>query len=105
VYEGPGVYKHYKGNEYTVLGLGLEEATLKPVVIYTSQTMTAAQAGILARFWTRPLADFNAEVETYDGGQYDLDNDANSPECTCMVPRFKQLQSLHAVTIDLRPPR
>lgn len=68
MYEGPAFYRHYKGNEYEVLGLGLEEATLAPVVVYKPLAVDQLirmnrlyEDGVL--FWTRPLDDFNAEVD------------------------------------------
>lgn len=35
-YDGPGVYLHYKGGFYRVLGVGRMEATHEKVVIYHS---------------------------------------------------------------------
>ncbi|MBT3419055.1 MAG: DUF1653 domain-containing protein [Candidatus Magasanikbacteria bacterium] len=32
-----GIYKHYKGKEYEVLGVGFNESTLEEVVIYKAQ--------------------------------------------------------------------
>ena len=30
----PGRYRHYKGNEYTVLGVAKHSETLEPMVVY-----------------------------------------------------------------------
>jgi hypothetical protein len=65
MYDGKGVYKHYKGGEYSVLALGVEEATLTPVVIY--QPVGLIMPGDVmekvwphdVEYWTRPLDDFN----------------------------------------------
>lgn len=35
-YEGPGIYVHYKGGFYRVLGVGQMESTQEKVVIYHS---------------------------------------------------------------------
>jgi len=66
-YQGPGIYRHYKGHDYLVLGLGVEEATFIPVVIYRphKQAMpddVREKSGINPTYWTRPLTDFNAMV-------------------------------------------
>ena len=29
-----GIYEHYKGNRYEVIGVGLDSETTKPVVVY-----------------------------------------------------------------------
>lgn len=36
MYEGPGIYQHYKGGYYRVIGIGQLEATHEKVVIYHS---------------------------------------------------------------------
>jgi hypothetical protein len=66
-YQGPGIYRHYKGHDYLALGLGVEEATLIPVVIYRphKQAMpddAREKSGVNPTYWTRPLTDFNAMV-------------------------------------------
>jgi hypothetical protein len=63
----PGLYRHYKGGTYTVLGLATTEATGIPVVVYTNVTT--------GQWWTRPVEDFIAMVE-HEGEQ---------------VPRFRRL--------------
>jgi hypothetical protein len=66
MYEGKGLYHHYKGGQYRVLGIGIEEATLKPVVVYEPidegdlANLAKLHDGVL--FWMRPLDDFNDEV-------------------------------------------
>ena len=38
-YEGPGIYVHYKGDFYRVLGVGIMEKTHEKVVIYHSYSI------------------------------------------------------------------
>ncbi len=75
-YEGPGRYRHYKGGEYEVLGLGREEATHRTVVIYIAHAFQIEDPNIL--FWTRPLDDFNETVH-------------KSLKSPILVPRFTRL--------------
>ncbi len=50
----PGLYRHYKGNEYRVLGLARHSETLEPLVVYQA---LYGERGL----WTRPQPMF---VET-----------------------------------------
>lgn len=64
----PGIYQHFKGGQYEVLGTGKAEKTEEEVVIYKAlQDKTHNgkfyPAGSL---WTRPVADFLEEVD-YNG--------------------------------------
>ncbi len=52
----PGRYRHYKGNEYRVLGLARHSETLEALVVYD------ALYGAKGR-WVRPAAMFNETVE------------------------------------------
>lgn len=52
----PGLYRHYKGNEYRVLHLGTREDDLTPVVIYQAQNDDG-------RIWVRPVTSFNEMVD------------------------------------------
>jgi cyclomaltodextrinase len=61
----PGRYRHYKGNEYTVLGVARHSETLEELVVYRQEY---GDQGL----WVRPATMF-AETVTLDG--------------TC-VPRF-----------------
>ena len=54
-------YRHYKGNEYTVVCLAVDEATEKRVVVY--QDLHAHE-----KIWVRSLEMFLEEVEV-DGEQ------------------------------------
>jgi len=52
----PGRYRHYKGNEYTVLGVARHSETLDELVVYRQEY---GDHGI----WVRPAAMF---LETVD---------------------------------------
>jgi hypothetical protein len=51
----PGRYRHYKGNDYLVLGLARHSETLEPLVIYRA---LYSERGL----WARPAAMFNETV-------------------------------------------
>ena len=52
----PGRYRHYKGNEYTVLGVARHSETLERVVVYRQEY---GDRGL----WVRPAAMFAETVE------------------------------------------
>ncbi len=52
----PGLYRHYKGNEYRVLGLARHSETLEPLVVYQA---LYGERGT----WVRPAAMFVETVE------------------------------------------
>lgn len=52
----PGLYRHYKGNDYRVLGLARHSETLEPLVIY--QALYGERG-----FWVRPAAMFVETIE------------------------------------------
>ena len=54
----PGRYRHYKGNEYTVLGIARHSETLEELVVYRQEY---GDRGL----WVRPLSMF---VEVVDVG-------------------------------------
>ncbi len=56
----PGLYRHYKGNEYRVLGLARHSETLEPLVVYQA---LYGEHGL----WVRPAAMFIETVETGRG--------------------------------------
>ncbi len=60
----PGLYRHYKGGNYEVLGVGRNEATLDEIVVYRSIDN--------GNLWARPLLDFLATVERdgYNGPRF-----------------------------------
>lgn len=55
----PGRYRHYKGNEYTVLGVARHSETLEQLVVYRQEY---GDHGL----WVRPATMF-AEMVTQDG--------------------------------------
>jgi hypothetical protein len=55
----PGRYRHYKGNEYTVLGVARHSETLEQFVVYRQEY---GDRGL----WVRPAAMF-AETVVVDG--------------------------------------
>ena len=52
----PGRYRHYKGNEYTVLGVARHSETLEELVVYRQEY---GEQGL----WVRPAAMFAETVE------------------------------------------
>lgn len=52
----PGLYRHYKGNEYRVLGLARHSETLEPLVVYQA---LYGERGT----WVRPAGMFGETVE------------------------------------------
>jgi hypothetical protein len=52
----PGRYRHYKGNEYRVLGLARHSETLEPLVVYQA---LYGERGL----WVRPAAMFVETIE------------------------------------------
>jgi hypothetical protein len=52
----PGRYRHYKGNDYTVLGVARHSETQEELVVYRQEY---GERGL----WVRPLAMFVEEVE------------------------------------------
>lgn len=55
----PGRYRHYKGNEYEVIGIAKHSETLEPMVVYRA---LYGEGGM----WVRPAAMF-AENVIIDG--------------------------------------
>src|SRR5213595_86509 len=63
-YEGEGIYRHYKGGLYEVLGLALQEDDLnRTYVIYRPLSPTSMLDDRPEEFWARELGDFNEQVE------------------------------------------
>ena len=54
-----GKYRHFKGNEYEVLGIAKHSETLEPMVVYKA---LYGDGGL----WVRPLSMWNEEI-TRDG--------------------------------------
>lgn len=54
-----GIYEHYKGKRYEVLGTARHSETLEVLVVYKALYEGEFPAGSL---WVRPLAMFNEDV-------------------------------------------
>lgn len=52
----PGLYRHYKGGEYEVLGVARHSETLEPMVLYRPLYNASGM-------WVRPFAMFVEQVE------------------------------------------
>lgn len=53
----PGVYEHYKGKRYRVIGIALMEHTEEPVVVYE-----ALYDNDRSHYWVRSAAEFTEDV-------------------------------------------
>jgi len=51
-----GKYRHFKGNEYEVIGIGKHSETLEEMVIYRALYKNNG-------YWVRPASMWNEEVE------------------------------------------
>ncbi len=58
----PGRYRHFKGNEYEVIGIARHSETTEPMVVYKA---LYGDGGI----WVRPAQMWNETIER-DGKQY-----------------------------------
>lgn len=58
----PGVYRHFKGNEYRLLYVARHSETLEPMVVYQA---LYGDRGV----WVRPLSMWDETVER-DGAVY-----------------------------------
>jgi hypothetical protein len=67
-----GIYEHYKGKQYRVLGVAKHSETLEDLVVYE-----ALYENELSQIWVRPLSMFLEEVEV--AGQ--------------TLPRFKYIRA------------
>ncbi|TAK59278.1 DUF1653 domain-containing protein [Patescibacteria group bacterium] len=56
-----GIYRHYKGKEYRVIGIAKHSETLEDVVVYE-----ALYENTLSRLWIRPVPMFT-EVVVVEG--------------------------------------
>lgn len=57
----PGIYRHYKGKLYEVLGVARHSESLEPLVLYKA-LYHSPDFGSDA-LWVRPLAMFTEELE------------------------------------------
>ena len=60
-----GKYRHFKGNEYEVIGIARHSETEEPMVVYRA---LYGEGGL----WVRPLAMWNEQVdrEDYQGPRF-----------------------------------
>lgn len=72
-----GLYRHYKGNDYRVVGLARHSETLEPLVVYEA---LYGERGL----WVRPAAMFVGHVE-HDGRR---------------VPRFRRIEPADTAAAD-----
>ncbi len=66
----PGIYRHYKGNDYEVIGTAKHSETLEEMIVYKPLYNNSG-------LWVRPLKMFEESVEI--NGE--------------MVPRFKLIKA------------
>ena len=57
----PGIYRHFKGNEYRLIGISRHSETLEPLVVYKA-LYTSPDFGPNA-IWARPLSSFTEIIE------------------------------------------
>ena len=67
----PGIYRHFKGNEYELLYVARHSETLEPMVVYRA---LSGERGI----WVRPAAMWNERVErdAYAGPRFSFVREA-----------------------------
>ena len=61
----PGIYRHFKGNEYLVVGVAKHSETLEPMVVY--QALYGEK-----EIWVRPASMWNETVskDGYTGPRF-----------------------------------
>ena len=55
----PGIYRHFKGNEYEVIGIAKHSETLEPMVVYKALYGEG-------EIWVRPAHMWNETVDRDD---------------------------------------
>ena len=55
----PGKYRHFKGNEYELIGIAKHSETLEPMVVYRPLYGEGS-------LWVRPAAMWNEQVDRDD---------------------------------------
>lgn len=82
MYEGPGIYRHYKGGHYKVYGLGQHESNNARLVIYSSldvdHEIERSKAGV--EFVLRPLDEHDLVNEDYDKDPFNMPVDGTEVE-------------------------
>lgn len=61
----PGIYRHFKGSHYEVIGMANHSETMEPMVVYRA---LYGEGGL----WVRPAAMWNeiVEKENYTGPRF-----------------------------------
>ena len=61
----PGIYRHFKGNRYQLIGVAFHSETLEPMVVYRA---LYGEQGL----WVRPAAMWNEIVhkDDYEGPRF-----------------------------------
>jgi hypothetical protein len=85
MYEGPGIYMHYKGGHYRVIGVAKHESTSQKLVIYHSYSV----GHDLGR-WMEGV-DFVARPLNSDDGD-DAFNKPVRPGSESQAPRFQKVR-------------
>ncbi len=55
----PGIYRHFKGNLYELIGIAKHSETLEPMVVYRA---LYGEGGL----WVRPVQMWNEQVDRID---------------------------------------
>ena len=59
----PGIYEHFKGGRYEVIGVVHHSETLEEMVMYKHLDDPSTSSGQVSGLWVRPLPMFLEEVE------------------------------------------
>lgn len=91
-YQGIGIYEHYKGGKYFVVGLALREESKDlgewlTEVIYAPMSEGSLLEERRETFWTRLLTNFNEKIE---GPEVNI----GGPE---LIPRFRMIHGFVSV--------
>ncbi|NTV44160.1 MAG: DUF1653 domain-containing protein [Candidatus Yonathbacteria bacterium] len=61
----PGIYRHFKGKEYDIIGVGRHSETMEELVFYRAR-YDSEEFGPRP-LWARPIASFLETVQTPNG--------------------------------------
>ena len=59
----PGRYRHFKGNEYEVIGIARHSETKEPMVVYKALYNSDGSDGSDGAIWVRPASMWNETIE------------------------------------------
>lgn len=57
----PGIYRHFKGHQYRVIGISYHSETLEPMVVY--QSLYDSEEFPKGTLWVRPFYMFTETIE------------------------------------------